>query len=163
MKVRQEVIIEVEPQAAWNWLSELEQLATVNMFHGPLHFGEGPRSGPGTCLIMLHGLKIGGWMPFGIEREARITQWRPGQSLGWVELDPKAPKSRFPHSQTFTLETVPGLARHTRLVNELRGSLNLPIGRFGYKVEELFGRYWVRWVLKRECRALKRKIEYCFK
>lgn len=159
MRVRREVVLEVGPEQVWAWLSQLDKLAAVNMFHGAVRFEGATRSGLGTRLWVRHGLKLRNWMPFSMEREARLTHWQEGVAVGWVEIDPVAPRSRFPHSQTFRLEPIENYPSQTRLVNELRGSLNLPFGRLGKRIDGVFGRWWVGWVLGRECRTLKREIE----
>ncbi len=149
----------VSPEKAWQWLSRLELLATVNMFHGRVRFLGNLRSGPGTSISLRHGLKLRDWMPLGMDRTARVTHWQPGVAIGWVEIDPDNPRARFPHSQRFELKALAGSPGCTLLINELRGSLNLPLPAINSRLDYLFGRWWVGWVLGRECQTLKRHIE----
>src|SRR5262249_34578954 len=104
-----------------------------------------------TRLIVNHRFGAGPVFP----RLTRITHWEAPKRIGWVEIDPSHPKFSFPHSQQFSLEVLD--ENTTILTNELRGSLNSPLGnKFA---DDAAQKIVVARVIHRECLYLKEQIE----
>jgi hypothetical protein len=151
--VVREVRLEVPLPVAWKWLSNLEGLLLVNMLHREARFENELRRGVGTTAIVPHGLWVGPKMP----RRVRVTHWEEFRCIGWVDLDLKYPKYTFPHSQQFRLEAVGEKA--TVLTNELRGSLNFPIGAVGSIVDRFLQKTVTSFLIDQECKLIKGQIE----
>lgn len=147
----EKVRLEVPLAVAWEWLSDLERLVTVNEFHVSARFENEQRSGVGMRLMVNHRFGVGPLLP----RLTRVTHWEAQKRIGWVEIDPANPKFSFPHSQQFYLETSGENA--TLLTNELRGSLNSPIGN--KLADDAAQKLVVARVVHRECLFLKAQIE----
>jgi hypothetical protein len=149
IRVLERVRLDVPPAVAWAWLSDLERLLTVNLFHAAAFVPAGPPR-PGVRVRLDHR-----WGPGPtFHRQARLTHWEPLRRVGWVEIEPRHPKGAFPHSQQITL--APLGAHATLLTNELRGSLNLPFIK--RPADRLAQRLIVAPVVRRECAYLRAHI-----
>lgn len=137
-------------EEVWDRLSELEWLVTVNMFHHRARFETAQKRGKGTRLVVYHRL-FGGpaWA-----RYIRITHWEECVRIGWVETDSISLRHIFPHSQQFRLQSLGPST--TLLTDEVRGSLNMPIG------ERLFDRLAQKLLVERavrqECASFRRQL-----
>jgi hypothetical protein len=149
--VIEKVELDVPVATAWEWLSDLERLVTVNEFHVTARFETEQRSGVGARMIVNHKFGYGPIFP----RLTRITHWEAPKRIGWVEIDPAHPKLSFPHSQQFRLEPLPDDT--TLLINELRGSLNSPVGNT--LADATAQKMLVARVVRHECVYLKEQIE----
>ena len=146
--VLERVRLDAPLAVAWAWLSDLERLLTVNLFHAAAFVVDPPRAGLRVRLDHR-------WGPSPtFYRQARLTHWEPLRRIGWVEIEPRHPKGAFPHSQQITL--APLGAHATLLTNELRGSLNLPFVK--RPADRLAQRLIVAPVVRRECAYLRAHI-----
>lgn len=149
--VIEKIELNVPIDKVWEWLSDLERLVTVNEFHMSMRFETEERRGVGTRMLVNHRFGYGPIFP----RLTRVTHWEAPRRIGWVEIDPARPKVSFPHSQQFRLE--PLKDNTTLLTNELRGSLNSPLGT--KLADTLVQKGVVARVVRRECNYLKKQIE----
>ena len=108
------------------------------------------RSGVGARLIVDHGFALGPALP----RLVRITHWDEGRRIRWTEVGEPLRKHAFPHSQEFRLE--PLSADATRLIDEVRGTFNLPLART--PADHLLERLLTRRAVQLECLTLKKLI-----
>jgi len=148
--VREHVQLSVPVATAWDWLSNLEWLVTVNVFHQAARFAGEQRLGVGTRLVVDHGFSRGPFVP----RLLRVTHWDEGRRIRWTEVDPSARKYLFPHAQQFSLSPIG--ENLTLLTDELRGTLNLPV--LGGLVDKLLERAIVQWAVRRECACIRRQL-----
>ena len=133
------------------WLADLEWLVTVNMFHCGARFDGPQRRGVGTRLWVDHRFVAGPIFP----RLVRITHWEEPRRIGWVEIEPAHPRYFFPHSEQFRLTPLGPNA--TLLTDEIRGSLNLPIGE--RPADRLLTWLTVRRAVRRQCACFARQIQ----
>jgi ligand-binding SRPBCC domain-containing protein len=149
--IRESMRIEAPVSVVWAWMSDLERLMTVNDFHVAMRFETDQRRGKGTRAVIDHSFFGSAVQP----RPARVTHWEEGKGIGWVETDATNPRDNFPHSSQFRLEALGENA--TLLVDELRGSLNLPFG--GRRLEKVAQDLFIARVMRRESAHLKEQIE----
>lgn len=142
--------LNVPLDVAWEWLSDLERLTTVGVFHRAARFDGARRSGVGARLIVDHGLAVGPALP----RLVRITHWEARRRIRWTEVGEPLRKYAFPHSQEFRL--APLTASATLLTDEVRGTFNLPVVRG--PTDRLLETLLTRPAVRLECRALRRAI-----
>lgn len=142
--------LDVPISVAWAWLSDLERLTTVGIFHRKARFEGEQRRGVGTRLVVDHGFGVGPVLP----RRVRVTHWEEPHRIRWTEVGEPLRKYAFPHSQEFRLE--PLSENLTLLTDEVRGTFNLPLVRAltDRTLEVLLTRRAVR----RECADLKEMI-----
>ena len=143
--------LDVPIDVAWTFLSDLERLATVNLFHRTARFAGGQRAGARARFMLDHGLPRGPVRP----RLVRITHWEERRRIRWTEVDPSHPRYLFPHSQEFRLE--PLVENATLLTDEVRGTLNLPV--FLAWADKVLEALLVRRVVRLECATLKKQID----
>jgi hypothetical protein len=149
--VVEQVRLEVPVAVAWAWLADLERLVTVNMFHCGARYEGAQRRGAGTRLVVDHRFFAGPVFP----RLVRITHWEEPRRIGWVEIDPAHARYFFPHSEQFRL--TPLGPDTTLLTDEIRGSLNLPIGE--RPADRLLTWLTVRRAVQRQCIYFARQIQ----
>lgn len=148
--VVEKVRLDVPLDLAWEWLANLDRLTVANLLHRGARFLTEEHDGPGATLIVDHGLAIGPLVP----RHVRISHWDRGQRIRWTDVDPAWPTYLFPHSEEFRLEPLPDGA--TLLVDEVKGSLNLPIPLLGSIADNVFERLFVAPVVRHQCAFFRR-------
>ena len=148
--VVQQVRLEVPIAVAWEWLSDLAWLATVNPLHRRAAFADERCRGVGARLIVDHGLPIGPRMP----RIVRVTHWEEGRRIRWTDVDPTWPTYLFPHSEQFTLTPLGSEA--TLLTDALKGTLS-PHLPFGNTFDRLAVPIIVARTIRIQCARLQRQ------
>ena len=147
--VVEKVRLDVPVAVAWEWLADLEWLATVGVFHHRARFVGERRQGVGTRLILEHRLIAGPVFP----RLLRVTHWDEQRRVRWTEIDPHLTRYLFPHSQQFLLEPLGAAA--TLLTDEVRGTFNLPLLRD--PTDKLAEWLTVRRAVRLECAHFRRR------
>ena len=150
--VVQQVRLEVPISVAWERLSDLAWLATVNPLHRRATFLDDRHRGVGARLSVDHGLPIGPRVP----RIVRITHWEEGRRIRWTDVDPTWPIYLFPHAEQFTL--TPLDARATLLTDELKGTLS-PRLPFGAALDRLAEHLVVARTMRLQCARMRRQCE----
>lgn len=143
--------LSVSVEAAWTWLADLDRLMAANLFHREAHFLGTRQRGVGVRANVPHGLAIGPAVP----RILSVTHWDEGQRIRWTDTDPRFRRYAFPHSEQFRLEPLGDAA--TLLIDEVHGTLNLPIARD--VTDKIAEKLLMQPVVRRQLAFLKNQIE----
>jgi hypothetical protein len=121
--------IKKSPEEVWEWMSDLNNLLKVNMFHESVVLAE-PVTGPGPRVSVPHSY-------FGVYRQARVVHIRDYHKyfIGFGETKAREEPGTdpFPHYQSF--EVVPLQDGTCLVINFLRGVYQFPgAKRFGPRI-----------------------------
>ena len=121
--------IKVPADDVWEWMSDVRNLLTVNMFHDAV-LGDEPVTEAGPRIKVPHSM-------FGMGKQMRVAHVRDYRKyfIGWGETKAKEEPGvdAFPHYQSF--EVVPLHDDTCVVVNYLRGVFQWPgADRFGLRI-----------------------------